>query len=186
VRVELLGEDGRLLLREVKAYSLPRNQGILIGRDIDFAINAVAEAGRLQVIIEDEYKRLVAVASLDLVLLSLGNPDLNQPGDTLENIVINAPQENTLIQGGIMRVSGLARTRTDQPLLIELRTSDGKIVGTRQVAVTPVLGSSYGAFEIDVPYSVDSATRVRLAVWEPGVRIPGIVHLSSLEVMVGP
>lgn len=186
VRVELLGEDGRLLMREVKAYDLPLSQGVLIGQEITFAISAVAETARLQLIVEDEYNRLAAVASLDLLLLSLGDPDLAQAGDGLENIVINAPRENALIQGGVVRVSGLARLRSAQPLLIELRDRDGRIVGTRQAAVTPIPGSSYGAFEIDVPYTVANTTRVRLAVWEPGVEIPGIVHLSSREIVLSP
>jgi hypothetical protein len=184
--VELLGEDGRLLMREVKVYDLQRNQGVLMGQEIVFGISAVAETAQLQVIVEDEHNRLAAVASLELLLLSLGNPDLAQPGDGLENIVIAEPKENALIQGGVMRVSGLARLQETQPLLIELRSEDGRIVGTRQVAVTPVPGSSYGTYEIDVPYSVAAATRVRLAVWEPGVSNPGIVHLSSLEVMLSP
>lgn len=186
VRVELLGEDGRLLMREVKAYDLPRDQGVLIGQEITFAITAVAETARLQLVVEDEYNRLAAVASLDLLLLALGEPDLAQAGDGLENIVIDAPRENALIQGGVVRVSGLARMRSAQPLLIELRDRDGKIVGTRQVAVTPIPGSSYGTFEIDVLYTVANTTRVRLAIWEPGVEIPGIVHLSSREIVLSP
>lgn len=186
VRVELLGEDGRLLMREVKAYDLQQNQGVLMGLEITFAISAVAETARLQLVIEDEYSRLAAVASLDLLLLSLGDSDLAQAGDGLENIVINAPREDALIQGGVVRVSGLARLRSAQPLLIELRDRDGRIVGTRQAAVTPIPGSSYGAFEIDVPYTVANTTRVRLAVWEPGVEIPGIVHLSSREIVLSP
>jgi hypothetical protein len=186
VRIELLGEDGRLLMREVKVYDVPANQAVLFGQEIAFTISAVAETARLQVIVEDEHGRLAAVGSLDLLLLSLGNSDLNQPGDGLEDIVIAEPKGNALIQGGVLRVAGLARLHDPQPLLIELQASDGKIVGTRQVAVAPVPGSSYGAFEIDVPYAVSATTRVRLAVWEPGVDIPGILHLSSLEVMLSP
>ena len=85
-----------------------------------------------------------------------------------------------------MRVTGLARPRSTQSLMIELSTSDGRIVGTRQVSVTPSPGNLYGAFAIDVPFTVDYTTRVRVQVWEPGDKIPGIVNLSSLEVILSP
>ena len=104
----------------------------------------------------------------------------------LENIFIESPKANTLIQGGTMRVSGLARLRSTQPLRIEILTNDGRIVGTRQVSVTPTPGSAYGTFAIDVPYSIDYTSKVRLQIWVPGERIPGPVNLSSLEVILSP
>jgi len=85
-----------------------------------------------------------------------------------------------------MRVAGLARPRSTQPLMIEILTSDGRIVGTRQVSVNPLPGNMYGTFAIDVPFTVDNTTRVRVQVWEPGDKIPGIVNLSSLEVILSP
>jgi hypothetical protein len=44
----------------------------------------------------------------------------------------------------------------------------------------------YGTFAIDVPYTVDYTTRVLVKVWEPSERIPGIVNLSSVEVLISP
>jgi len=186
VRIELLGEDGRLLMREIRNYQNPENERISLGSELAFGINAVAEAGRLQIVVEDDHGRLKSLASVDLILLSMGKQELNQPLDQLENIVLESPRANTLIQGETMRVAGLARPRSTQPLMIELETSDGRIVGTRQVSVTPSPGSSYGTFAIDVPYDVDYTNWVRVKVWEPGDRIPGIVNLSSLEVILSP
>jgi len=184
--IELLGEDGRLLMRDVRNFTGERRQQISLAVDIDYEIAAVAEAGRLQISVVDEFNRLVSVTSTDLILLSLGRADVNPPGDLLENIVIHAPEEKVLIQGGTVRVSGLARLRTSQPMLIELETTDGKIVGTRQVSLTPVPGSTHGTFAIDVPYQVSAPTKARLKIWEPGDRIPGIIYLSSVEVLLGP
>lgn len=186
VLIELLGEDGRLLLREVRTYSVERRQQITLGVEVDFEIAAVAEVGRLQISVIDEFNRLVSVNSTDLILLSLGKADVNPPNDLLENIIINAPEERMLIQGGSIRVAGLARLRTDQPLLIELETTDGKIVGTRQAGVTPEPGSTHGSYAIDVPYQVNSPTETRLKIWVPGDRIPGIIYLSSVEVLLSP
>ena len=186
VRIELLGEDGRLLMREIRTYQSLENNWVSLGSEIAYGINAVAESGRLQISIEDEHGRLKSVSSTDLILQSVGNQDLNQPIDQLEEIVLESPRENRLIQDGIMRVAGQARPRSTQAYRIEIVTSDGKIVGSRQVSVIPPAGSQYGTFAIDVPYNIDYTNRVRVQVWEPGSRIPGIISLSSVEVLLSP
>jgi hypothetical protein len=186
VRIELFGEDGRLLMREVRRYSSLESEWVSIDSEVDYGINAVAEIGHLQIGIEDEHGRLHSVSSVDLILQSMGKQDLFQPADQLEDIVLLLPKQNRLIQGGTMRIDGLARPRSEKPLMIEIVSSDGRIVGTRQVSVTPQPDNSYGTFTIDVPYNVDFTTRVRVKVWEPDERIPVIVNLSSVEVLVSP
>jgi len=186
VRIELIGQEGQLLMREVRTFQTLSPDWLTLGSEVTFGINTAAEPGRLQVSIEDEHGRLKSVTSTDLVLQSLGNQDLNQPGDEFEDIFLESPRANLLIQGGIMRVAGMIRPRTSNPLRIEIVTSDGKIVGTRQVSVNPAQGIQYGSFEIDVPYSITSTNRVRVQVWEPGSRIPGIINLSSVEVLLSP
>lgn len=186
VRIELFGQDGQLLMREVRSYQSLETDWLTLGSEISYGINSIAEPGRLQVSIEDEHGRLKAVSSIDLVLQSIGDQDLNQPDDKLENIVLLSPRPNLLIQGGNLRVSGIARPRTSQPLRIEIVTSDGKIVGTRQVSVNTPDGNQFGSFAIDVPYNIPSTNRVRIQVWEPGSTIPGIIHLSSVEVLLSP
>jgi len=186
VRIELLGQDGQLLMREVRSYQSLEADWLTLGSEISYGINSIAEPGRLQVSIEDEHGRLKSVSSIDLVLQSRGDQELNQPDDKLENIVLLSPRPNLLIQGGNLRVSGIARPRTSQPLRIEIVTSDGKIVGTRQVSVNTPGSNQFGAFAIDVPYNIPSTNRARIQVWEPGSTIPGIIHLSSVEVLLSP
>lgn len=186
VSIELLGEDGRMLMREVKKYNLARNQSLHMGSEISFEIPGVAEAARLQIWVEDEFGGIQALASVDLILLSVGPAEVNPAGDRLEEIVFDQPQPNALIQGGKLRVSGLARLRNAYPLFIELHSADGKIIGTRQVAVETPPGGGYGIFTTDVPYTVSAPTKARLVVWEVAEKIPGMVHLSSVEVMLSP
>jgi len=186
VHIELLGQDGQLLMREVRTFQTLETDWLTLGSEIIYGINSVAESGRLQVSIEDEHGRLKSVSSIDLVLQSMGNQDLNQPGDEFEDIVLESPRSYLLIQDGTMRVAGMARLRTGQPLRIEIVTSDGRIVGTRQVSVNPSQGSQYETFAIDVPYNISYTNRVRVQVWEPASRIPGIINLSSVEVLLSP
>lgn len=186
VRVELIGEDGRLLAGGLRTYNVPANERVTIALKIEYEIAAVAEAGRLQIGVEDEHGRLMAQTSVDLILLSLGNADLNPPGEALEAILIQAPQPNALIQGGLLRVAGLARTRASPILTVELLAADGTILSTRQAEVLSLDSRGYGVFAVDLPYQVEAPGRARLRVWEPGKRIPGMVYLSSLEVMLSP
>jgi hypothetical protein len=186
VRIELLGEDGRLLMREVRLYGNARGSQVLIGLEVSFGISAVAEVGRLQISVQDENGQVISLSSVDLILLSIGEGDFNQPGELLEPIVIQTPQARETIQGGTVNVSGLASLRSDQPLMIELKAADGKILGTRQAAVNASPGSAYGTFTIDVPYTVSSPTQARLFVWERGDPVPGMAQLTSLEVTLSP
>lgn len=186
VHIELLGEDGRLLMREIRSYESPQTDWISLGSEVSYGVNGAEEPGRLQISVEDEHGRFESVSSVELILHSVGDQDLNLPSDLLEDIVLESPLANRLIQDGKMRVSGLARTRSDQPLRIEIVSSDGKIVGTRQVSVTYSEENSYGTFAIDVPYTVSNTQSARVQVWETGDRIPGIVNLSSVEVLLAP
>ena len=186
VVVELLGQQGQLLMREVLSYADFEADWLTLGREITFGINSASEAGLLQVSIMDEYGRLKSVSSVDLVLQSAGDQDLKEPMDAFEDIILVSPRPNLLIQGGTLRVSGTARPRSNPAFRIEIVTSDGKIVGTRQVSVNPANDSQYGAFTIDVPYNISSTNRARVQVWEPGIQIPGIINLSSVEVLLSP
>jgi hypothetical protein len=187
VRIELIGEDGRLLVRLVQKY--PEDSGSVIGvlEDIDFEVAGVSEKARLVVSTDDTFGRIVSLASVDVILLSLGEADLNPYSDLLETIVIHQPAVNSLIQGGKITVSGQARLEHGD-VLIELTDAKGKLVGYQTVPVNAAEGqlAGYGAFSVEMPYLVDSPTWVRLSVSQSGTRPDGLTHLSSIEVLVSP
>ena len=60
--------------------------------EIDFEITAVAETATLLISVDDTYGRLKTLASEPLILLSLGESDLNPPDDLLAPIVIQQPE----------------------------------------------------------------------------------------------
>ena len=185
VRMELLGEDGRLLVRKILSYSTNPDARVFLNTELDFEIEAVAETGRLVISTEDSHGRTIALASVDLLLLSIGEDDINPSGDQLETIVIREPAKNLLIQGGVVVVSGLMRHQGNEPLLVELISADGKSVGpTRLIAVENNPDGSYAPFSVEVPYSVNTPTWVRVMVSERDYRIAGIIHLSSVEVLL--
>ena len=186
VRIELFGEDGRLLVRKIINYG--RNSGwVYIDDDFEFEISAVAETGRLVISTYDDFERLAWLASEDVILLSLGENDINPSASDLEAVIIEEPLPNKLIQGGTLLLNGLSHLPDDQPLLIELITSSGKVVGYRQAFIQLDPDGGYSPFSAEIPYTVDNPTWVRLTIKQNSTnRIPGLVYAISFEVLLSP
>jgi hypothetical protein len=184
VRIELLGEDGRLLVRQLLSYN-PLSR-IQVVTELDFEISAAGELGRLKITTEDDQGRMVAVASVDLLLISIGQSDITPSADALDRIIIQEPGPKTLVQGGELRVSGFIRPSGERSTWVELITADNRIVGYRQVSIPEPQETGHTPFSVDIPYSVSETTWVRLTVSQRDGRIPGIINLSSHEVLLSP
>lgn len=179
------GGEPRLLYRDVSRLISNPVEWVYLDPLIQFELPRVSEFGQLRVGMYDSFGRPVSVSSVDLILLSMGPSDITPSADLEERIVIREPYPSHLIQGGMLIVSGLAKP-SEEFMLVELVTAEGKVVGYRQVYVEPDPKGAYVPFSVEVPYSVTSSTWVRLQVSESGVRIPGIEHLASVEVYLSP
>ena len=124
--------------------------------------------------------------SIDLILLSLGKADLNPPNPDLQNIVIQEPKPNTLIQGGTLIVSGKARLKTDRAPRVQIIDEDGVVVGQRIASISYPSPGAYGDFFAEVPYHVAGFTPVRVIVFEEGGVLSQYTFLSSTEVQLTP
>ncbi len=186
LRIELFGEDGRLLVRKIVSY-IEANKYVYFEEKVDFEIPGVAEAGRLVISTYDTSGRLVSLAARDLLLLSLGDEEITQPGDLSEPVVVAEPILNKLIQGGTLQVSGLVRPFNDQPMLVELTARDGTQKGYRQFFALPDPAGGYVAFAVQVPYKVDRLTPVLMTIKAySNSRISGIIYTISEEIILSP
>jgi hypothetical protein len=185
-QVELFGEDGRLMYRKLFILSSNGDTQTNLRVDIDYEIKGVAETAVLVVSVDDAYGRIQSRSSQELILLSLGDSDINPPGDLLEPILIQEPIPKVMVQGGSVVVSGLVRTASNQPLLIELITTDGRVIGNRLAGVAPGPTGIHRLFAADVPYNVVSPTWVRVTVSEWNYRLGGPGQLTSVEVLLTP
>ena len=179
------GGEPRLLYREVHKLISNPIDWVYLDPHIQFELSRVSEFGQVRLGMYDQNGRAVSVNSVDLILLSMGPSDITPSGDLSEPFVIREPTPNHLIQGGTVIVSGLAKP-SQEFMLVELVTAEGNVVGYRQAFVTPAPDGSYVPFTVEVPYAVTSGTWVRLQISESGVRIPGVEHLSSVEVYLSP
>jgi hypothetical protein len=187
VRAELLGEDERILYRNVRVVNfVPVGAWATLTFDIDYEISAAAEAGRLVFSVDDEYGRTVALNSVPLILLSIGEADIVPPRDVLAPIILRQPRKKAVIQGGSVYVTGWARPNGDQPLLVRLLNSKGGEVGSRQATIGPPGEGGYGEFAVEVPYTVSQATTVLLSATIGGRAIDDVIHLVSREVILSP
>ena len=186
VTVELLGEDGRVLTRQIVILNpdLGRKAGLVI--DLPFEIPAEAELGRLVIYRQDEFGRTTALSSVELVLIASGQADYNPVLSTIAPIVIQQPLPEILIQGGTVIVSGLARPSTSFDLVAELITETGQVVGQRVFDVDDPGSLSHTPFTVEITYTVDEPIWVLLIIRERGERIPGITYITSTEVLLSP
>ena len=182
-RVELLGEDGRLLGRKILTY---HGERVYLSTELPFEIPGAAEMGRLQISTYDSAGRVIALQSVEIILLSVGPQEILLQDDLREAVLIEEPQPDAIIRGGTLLVSGRARLGFDEPLLITLVSAEGKVIGQRLAGVTPEAGEDYGSFRVAVPYVVFETTSVRLTVTARGGRVPGPVYITSQEIQISP
>ena len=187
VRIELIGEDGRILVRNIKTMDfIPTGAWAAIALDLDFEISATAEAAWLKISVEDEYGRTVALNSVPLILLSVGDADIVPPMDVLAPIIIREPNKRTLIQGGKVLVTGMARPGSQNTLVVRLLTAKGEQVGMRLASVEAQQPGGYGQFAVEVPYQISNPTKALLIVSGSANDLSDIIYLSSIEVMLSP
>ncbi len=185
VRLELIGEDQRVLTRQIIAipYLNREGEGIL-SLSLNFEIPGTAEAARLSISTEDEFGRMTALNSIPLILMSVGEADLIPALDMRQPIFIQQPTPKTLIQGDTVVVSGRAHPDGDEFIMIQLVAEDGKVVGKRICSLTPPDASDYGMYVIDVPFTVTESTPVLMMVWQSDDGFSNIIHLTSQEILL--
>ena len=187
IRVELIGEDGRLIVRQALDYSNYQGRSITIYPQIPFEISSAAETARLQVLTNDQFGRAIAIMSVDVVLLEVGRNEIYPPLITQEPYLIRFPEEGQTISGGTLGIEGLIRPVNESPVMIEAIDENGGVLFTKQLIIPQPTGDlSHTPFQLSIPYKVDRPTPVRLIFRQEGSRIPGSVALSSLTITLEP
>lgn len=187
VHLRILGEQGQEITRfTTYILALPENSGRFVA-SLGFSVQGVAEAARLEVVTDNlRTGRIAHLASVDLVLLSVGAP-LIHPGDEgPEKIAIFSPRDGGRVSGGRVTVRGAGWVNSDVPLQVHVLDRGGNVVGSAEVRLDAPAVGQLGTFEAEVAYTIPSAQFGRIAVWEPGTLIPGIVHYNSIEVYLEP
>ena len=182
VQIDLYGEDGRLLTRNVK--KVPKSgKGVDQQIKVPFEIRAAAEVGRLTISTLDKAGRIQYLNSVHLLLLSSGNNEITPPGNPSEPVGVNSPKKEETVSGGVLTVRGDIWPRNMNPFVFELIGPDGKSLGLRIVNVN---GIDPQLFETTIPYKVSAPTLARLTLRQDDDRINGLFYVYSQEVLLNP
>jgi hypothetical protein len=188
VQMALYGEDGRVVANKTlyaNPYDDPLNGNFIT--DIEFSIPVLAEAGRLELKVLDQFGRIKALNSVNLILLSTPPNDRNYAPEGDERIQLQLPfPGQTEIEGSPLLVSGLVRTEADNPLDIWLMDESGTTLGKTAAAVVFSPGSEYGQFIGEITYEVSQPTRVLMILAISDSRIPGYTYVKSLDLLLTP
>ena len=182
VRVELLGEDGRMLGRNLQRLYTLNVPWAQLQIEMPFEIRAAAELGRLQVITEDEYGRTTAIYAVHLLLQSSGLNEITPLPDRQERLQLIEPAPAAQVTGGILIVRGTFQPFNDfQPLVVELLRPDGVPLTSRMIEL-----NGGGEFLATLGYQVRETAAYRLVLRQADDRIPGTMYLYSQEVWLSP
>ena len=182
VQIDLYGEDGRLLSRNLKQVRTS-GEGVDQSIKIPFEIRAAAELGRITVSTKDKAGRLQALNSVRVLLLSSGNNEINPPGDLSEPVGVFSPLLKESASGGVLNVRADVWPFNLQPVILELMDTTGKSLGLRILTVEQI---NPQLFETTIPYEVTEPILARLTIRQDDDRIAGLFYVYSQEVLLNP
>ncbi len=190
VQVDLLGEDGRVLQRDLE--SVTRNlKGIFRKFVLNFEIRAVSEAGYIRISSKDDFGRIQALNTMPVLLYSIGSTQINPPGNMIyERVMVEGLKEKVGFYAGEVSLKGRIWPFNDQPVIVELILADGRPISTR---ILTFAGIETQPFETTLSYKVTVPTLARLTFRQDnpllGVTDPELakyVYVYSVEVTLNP
>lgn len=190
VQVDLLGEDGRVLYRDLEKVA--RNvKGIYRRFELRFEIRAVSEAGYIRVSSKDDYGRIQALNTMPILLYSVGSAQINPPGNMIyERVMIEGIKEKADFYAGEVGLKGRIWPFNDQPMVVELVLPNGSPISTR---ILNFNGIDTQSFETSLPYKVTEPTLARLTFRQDnpllGVvdsELQKYIYVYSIEIMLNP
>ena len=183
VQVDLYGEDGRLIARNLKREVPTSRNGIDQTIKIPFEIRAAAELGRITVSTQDKEGRTQSLNSVRVLLLSSGSNEINPPGNPSEPVGVFSPLSKESVSGGVLTVRGDLWPFNLNPVIFELIGPDGRSISLRILTVDHI---NPQLFETTLPYKVSEPILARLTIRQDDDRINGLFYLYSQEVTLNP
>lgn len=190
MRVELLGEDGRILQRGLERVRRDPNGGVYRSFELAFEIRAVSERGYLRISSKDDHGRIQVLNTMPVLLYSVGENQITPIGNMIyERVMYEDLKEGDEIYGGVVNLKGRFWPVNDQPAFLELIQPDGKVISSR---VLDFKGTDTEAFETTLPYKITEPTLVRLSIHQDSLDLPSdpelkqYIYAHTMELMLYP
>lgn len=190
VQVDLLGEDGRVLYRDLEKVT--RNvKGIFRRFDLRFEIRAVSEAGYIRVSSKDDFGRIQALNTMPVLLYSVGSAQINPPGNMIyERVMIEGMEEKANFYGGEVSLKGRIWPFNEQPVIVELILPSGSPISSRILSFN---GIDTQSFDTTLPYKVTEPTLARLTFRQDNPlldisdsELQKYIYVYSVEITLNP
>lgn len=97
-----------------------------------------------------------------------------------------SPRPDQSIVGASVTVEGAGWAESDLPLVAEVLDRQGASLGRSEFRLTTDKPGELGTFRVEVAYQVDSYQQGKVVVYELGKAIPGLVHLTAVDVTLAP
>jgi hypothetical protein len=187
VELRLIGEDGHLITSSITyLLALPGNAGPFTV-EMEFDTTMIAETARLEAsIFSTQDTKMDHMASVDLILLSIGAPRVHWTIHGPEQINILTPDQYDTLRGGIASVEGIGWVNHEEPLHVDVLDRDGNVVGAALIEIESEGPGAVGTFKGEVHYQINESQLGRIAVYEVSQTIPGIIHYASVIVNLRP
>ena len=181
-QIDLYGEDGRLLTRNVKRVP-SSGKGVDQQIKIPFEIRAAAEVGRITISTLDKAGRIQSLNSVHVLLLSSGTNEINPPGNPSEPVGVFSPALEEPVSGGVLSLKGDVWPFNLNPVILELIGPDNKSMGLRILTLNNL---NPQLMDTTIPYEVSEPTLARLTLRQDDDRITGLFYVYSQEVLLNP
>lgn len=182
VQIDLYGEDGRLLTRNLKHVQIS-GKGVQQQIKVPFEIPAAAEVGRVTVSTLDKVGRIQSLNSVHILLLSSGTNEINPPGNPSEPVGVVSPPPEEPVSGGVVNVKGDVWPSNLNPVILELVDPANKPIGLRILTLDNL---DPQLMDTTIPYKVTEPTLARLTIRQDDDRINGLFYVYSQEVLLNP
>jgi hypothetical protein len=182
VQIDLYGEDGRLLTRNLKRVQ-KSGKGVPQQIKVPFEIRAAAEVARVTVSTLDKAGRIQSLNSVHVLLLSSGSNEINPPGNPSEPVGVVSPLLDEPVSGGVLNVKGDVWPLNLNPVILELVDPANKPIGLRVLALDNL---NPQLMDTTIPYKVSEPTLARLTIRQDDDRMNGLFYVYSQEVLLNP
>lgn len=185
VRVALINSSGIPIARQLLRLEVVDSAPLFFETELPFEIPTDTTEALLTLSLLDSYHRPQALRSALLTLTPDGNASLQGQAASEPWLTLTEPEPLATISGGQCRLQGIVIPQTGKPVIFELITDTGGVIGTAQLAVeTP---GEPADFDLTLYYDfITKARNVRLVVRQTADGYPTPVILDSLPLTVAP
>ncbi len=185
IRLTLTDKADNTLARQLLRVDANGDTEITFDTNLAFEIPNGSMEALLTLSTQDDYHRPLALRSVLVTLSSSGKPEITTNLDETPWLEIDYPEAQDIIAGGKVTVLGSVTPVTHKPIIFELITDSGGVIGTAQLAVKGA-GEQFD-FELPLTYNYISSVRdVRLVVRQTMDGYATDVILDSLPLALAP